>query len=333
MSDPAWQWCTRVNPKNRLKVKCNYCKQIISGGISRFKHYIAGTHSDVAACNGSQEIPLPAYVKHQCQELLDAVKANRIEKDMEDAEEGYGDPNELEESEGEDVQLEEEHVGVSLGTAKGKGIMDGGGSSATATRKRRGASVTSVSPGRGRSQGRTGGGRVPTMKSSNMSGSIKNFFPNYTAAGAQPEIRIAMQSNDIIEAADETIGRWFYDASIPFNAANSYHYQPIADAIASVGRGYKMPSFHKLRGAPTEKAESITVALADVDAYGDPQNEDEDAYPNNDHLDDPVFHRRCIETYHVQHHGLHHVHLISPVQRPVHPPQEHISSYDQPQIV
>ncbi|XP_049936860.1 uncharacterized protein LOC116266454 [Nymphaea colorata] len=246
MSDPAWQWCTRVNPKNRLRVKCNYCKQIISGGISRFKHHIAGTHSDVAACNGSQEIPLPAYVKHQCQQLLDAVKASRIEKDMEDAEEGYGDPHEGEESEGEDVQLEQEDVGVSLKTTKGKGIMHGGGSSAT--RKRRGASVSSVSRGRGRSQGRTGGGRVPTMKSSNMSGSIKNFFPNYTAAGAQPEIRIAMQSKDIIEAADETIGRWFYDASIPFNAANSYHYQPIADAIASVGRGYKMPSFHKLRG-------------------------------------------------------------------------------------
>ncbi|KAF3782813.1 hypothetical protein EJ110_NYTH33568 [Nymphaea thermarum] len=127
--------------------------------------------SDVAACNGSQEIPLPAYVKHQCQQLLDAVKASRIERDMEDAEEGYGDPNELEESEGEDVQLEQEDVGVSLGTAKGKDIMHGGGSSATTTRKRRGASVTSVSRGRGRSQGRIGGGRVPTMKSSNMSDS------------------------------------------------------------------------------------------------------------------------------------------------------------------
>ncbi|KAF3784851.1 hypothetical protein EJ110_NYTH29428 [Nymphaea thermarum] len=133
--------------------------------------YLRKLHcSDVAACNGSQEIPLPAYVKHQCQQLLDAVKASRIEKDMKDAEEGYGDPNELEESEGEDVQLEQD-VGVSLETAKGKGIMHGGGSSATATRKRRGASVTSVSRGRGRSQGRTGGGTVPTMKSSNMSDS------------------------------------------------------------------------------------------------------------------------------------------------------------------
>ncbi|KAF3793229.1 hypothetical protein EJ110_NYTH10174 [Nymphaea thermarum] len=147
MSDHAWQWCTRVNPKDRLKVRCNYCKQIISGGISRFKHHIVGTHSDVAACNGSQEIPLPAYVKHQCQQLLDALKASRIEKDMEDAEEGYGDPHELEESEGEDVQLEQEDVGVSLGTTKGKGIMHGGGSSTTATRKRRGAKIVEVEEG------------------------------------------------------------------------------------------------------------------------------------------------------------------------------------------
>ncbi|KAF3774568.1 hypothetical protein EJ110_NYTH52870 [Nymphaea thermarum] len=79
---------------------------------------------------------------------------------MEDAEEGYGDPHEEEESEGEDVQLEEEYVGVSLGTTKGKGIMHGGGSSATATRKRRGASISSVSRGGDSSHGRTSGGRI-----------------------------------------------------------------------------------------------------------------------------------------------------------------------------
>ncbi|KAF3772523.1 hypothetical protein EJ110_NYTH57559 [Nymphaea thermarum] len=88
---------------------------------------------------------------------------------MEDADEGYGDPHEEEESEGEDVQLKEEDVGVSLGTTKGKCIMHGGPSFATATRKRRCASISSVSRGRGRSHGRTGGGRVPTMRSSNMS--------------------------------------------------------------------------------------------------------------------------------------------------------------------
>ncbi|KAF3785848.1 hypothetical protein EJ110_NYTH26912 [Nymphaea thermarum] len=208
MSDLAWQWCTRVNPKDRLRVKCNYCKQIISGGISRFKHHIAGTHSDVAACNGSQEIPLPVYVKHQRQELLDAVKASRIEKEMEDAEEGYGDPHEEEESEGEDVQLEQEDVGVSLGTAKGKGIMHGGGSSTTATRKRRGASISSVSRGHGRSQGRTGGGRVPTMRSSNMSDSWVEEEPPAILDGDDLDFLNVEGATEIVEEGEAGGEQW-----------------------------------------------------------------------------------------------------------------------------
>ncbi|KAF3773521.1 hypothetical protein EJ110_NYTH55158 [Nymphaea thermarum] len=107
MSDPAWQWCARVNPKDRLKVKRNFCKQIISGGISHFKHHMAGTHNVVAQCSGSQVNPLPPYVKHRCLELINAVKANRIEKEMQDADVGYGDPYEEEGSKGEVVELEE----------------------------------------------------------------------------------------------------------------------------------------------------------------------------------------------------------------------------------
>nr|VVW56412.1 unnamed protein product [Nymphaea colorata] len=102
MLNPAWKWCERVNPKDRLKVKCNYCKQIISGGISRFQHHIAGTHSDVAQCNSSLENPLPAYVRHQCLELTNVVKASGIEKEMQDANVGYGDPYEEEGSKGDD---------------------------------------------------------------------------------------------------------------------------------------------------------------------------------------------------------------------------------------
>ncbi|KAF3773927.1 hypothetical protein EJ110_NYTH48671 [Nymphaea thermarum] len=88
---------------------------------------------------------------------------------MQDPDVGYGDPHEEEGSEGEDVELKEEDVGVSLGTAKGKGIMHRGGSSSTATSKRRGVSTSAVLRGRDRIHGRiigTGGGRVPTMTSS-----------------------------------------------------------------------------------------------------------------------------------------------------------------------
>ena len=42
---------------------------------------------------------------------------------------------------------------------------------------------------------------------------------------------------------------WWYDANIPFNSANSYYYQPMLDAVTSMGPGFKGPSYHDLRGS------------------------------------------------------------------------------------
>ncbi|CAN6465165.1 unnamed protein product [Victoria cruziana] len=108
-------------------------------------------------------------------------------------------------------------------------------------KKRRGDSVAS-------SRGRAGGGRSSTVRSTTGSTSIKRFFPSYTTLGSQPEICKAMCSKEAIEEIENTIGRWFYDASIPFSAANSFHFQAVADAIASIGLGFKRPSYNKLRG-------------------------------------------------------------------------------------
>ncbi|XVF12498.1 hypothetical protein REPUB_Repub08aG0124100 [Reevesia pubescens] len=38
------------------------------------------------------------------------------------------------------------------------------------------------------------------------------------------------------------------DASVPFNAVNSVYFQPMIDAVASIGAGYKAPNFHAVRG-------------------------------------------------------------------------------------
>ncbi|XP_072069452.1 uncharacterized protein [Arachis hypogaea] len=38
------------------------------------------------------------------------------------------------------------------------------------------------------------------------------------------------------------------DASVPFNAVNSAYYQPMIDAIANMGAGYKDPNFGRVRG-------------------------------------------------------------------------------------
>ena len=49
------------------------------------------------------------------------------------------------------------------------------------------------------------------------------------------------------EVAYECIARWWYDADIPFNATNFAYYQPMIDAIASCGAGFKGPRFHDIR--------------------------------------------------------------------------------------
>ena len=43
------------------------------------------------------------------------------------------------------------------------------------------------------------------------------------------------------------IAHWFYDACIPMNAVNSPFFQKAIDQIASMGFGYKGPSYHALR--------------------------------------------------------------------------------------
>ena len=50
------------------------------------------------------------------------------------------------------------------------------------------------------------------------------------------------------EDAWECVARWWYDANIPFNATNSSYYQPMIDAIASCGLGFKGPSFDDIKG-------------------------------------------------------------------------------------
>ena len=44
-SDVGWKHGVDVEG-NARKVKCNYCKKVICGGIFRFKHHLAGTKED-----------------------------------------------------------------------------------------------------------------------------------------------------------------------------------------------------------------------------------------------------------------------------------------------
>ncbi|XP_038698665.1 uncharacterized protein LOC119996190 [Tripterygium wilfordii] len=91
---------------------------------------------------------------------------------------------------------------------------------------------------------------VVCKKRKNTSGDnpINSYFMSRTTTGSQSTIISVMQSQEAKEKVDLAIAKWMIDALIPFNATNSKLYQPMVDAIASIGLGYKAPNIHVVRG-------------------------------------------------------------------------------------
>ncbi|KAF1858712.1 hypothetical protein Lal_00044745 [Lupinus albus] len=73
-----------------------------------------------------------------------------------------------------------------------------------------------------------------------------DFAPR-TTPGAQPSIKMGFAGKDAIHKADLAISRFFYDCCIPFNCSNSIYYQPMINAIAAIGPGYKGPTYYAIR--------------------------------------------------------------------------------------
>nr|XP_007147219.1 hypothetical protein PHAVU_006G105700g [Phaseolus vulgaris]ESW19213.1 hypothetical protein PHAVU_006G105700g [Phaseolus vulgaris] len=63
-TDPAWKHCVSVDGTTR-KLKCKYCEKVLTGGVYRLKHHLAGTSKDVGAC-----VSVPEDVKKS---MLDTV--------------------------------------------------------------------------------------------------------------------------------------------------------------------------------------------------------------------------------------------------------------------
>ncbi|KAJ7001866.1 hypothetical protein NC653_012061 [Populus alba x Populus x berolinensis] len=82
-----------------------------------------------------------------------------------------------------------------------------------------------------------------------------------------------MASKEKEHNARKAITRWWYDVNVPFNGAKSYYYQPMIDVIASMGPGFKGPSYHDLRepllkGVVHDVHEYLFEIKADWKLYG-----------------------------------------------------------------
>ena len=61
------------------------------------------------------------------------------------------------------------------------------------------------------------------------------------------------------------VRRFWYHSNLSFNYAKSYFYQPMVDAIASTGPGYKAPSYNALRGKELdEELECVKEQLESI---------------------------------------------------------------------
>lgn len=76
---------------------------------------------------------------------------------------------------------------------------------------------------------------------------VESYFAPRTSTGSQPSLKSVLASKEAVHRADMTIDRWFFDCCIPMNALNSVFAQKAIDAIASIGPGYKLPSYHMLK--------------------------------------------------------------------------------------
>ncbi|XP_058727094.1 uncharacterized protein LOC131598519 [Vicia villosa] len=92
------------------------------------------------------------------------------------------------------------------------------------------------------------GGELKIGASKKNDARIGTYFLPRTTLGAQPTLKSVMQSKEVIEKCDLAISKWFIDASIPFNVANSPYFQPAVDALCCMGARYKVPTMHALRG-------------------------------------------------------------------------------------
>jgi hypothetical protein len=102
------------------------------------------------------------------------------------------------------------------------------------------SSGTSAAEGQGSGRGSTDSGTASRRPSS--------YFPERTTPGAQPGIRSMLKKKEKKEA-DRAVGRCLFYSDIPLSITkNNPFWQPMCDAIAVVGPGYKSPTFEELRG-------------------------------------------------------------------------------------
>ncbi|XP_040991643.1 uncharacterized protein LOC121238717 isoform X2 [Juglans microcarpa x Juglans regia] len=192
----------------RQKIKCKYCHKIMLGGG------ISRLKQHLAGERGNvapcEEVPEDVKVQMQQHLGFKVLERLKRQKGLKSSKDSMSYSQDKEEGDdGDSVQIK------NMVSVQGSG-------------KRRGKEVVE--------------------RISNRSKRHKKQYFSTVAPVVAHSIHQSLASQESMDQADMAVARFLYEAGIQFTAANSQYFQEMADAIAAVGPGYKMPSYHSLRG-------------------------------------------------------------------------------------
>ncbi|KAK8921054.1 hypothetical protein KSP39_PZI020245 [Platanthera zijinensis] len=82
--DPFWSHGEKVDAKDTNRVRCRYCSQVLSGGVSRLKAHLAGIRGNVKPCpKVPAEVKIQADVALKSQLVLKEAKKSIDDEDDE----------------------------------------------------------------------------------------------------------------------------------------------------------------------------------------------------------------------------------------------------------
>ncbi|GKV28407.1 hypothetical protein SLEP1_g37471 [Rubroshorea leprosula] len=228
--DPAWKHVQMFRHGDRVQLKCIYCEKVFKGGgIHRIKEHLAKQKGNAATC-----LCVPPDVRDLMQQSLNGAVSKRRKKDkiVEEIMNVNLIPREVDPFDNEcDADTGVQFIGAPHTLEPSPNLLLNGA---------------------GTSGGATGDNRRKRGK--------EKSFANADSLAHGNNGLGAKQVNNHLHAA---IGKFLFDIGAPMDAVNSIFFQPMVDAIVSVGSESLLPSQNDIRGWVLKN--SVEEVKANVD--------------------------------------------------------------------
>lgn len=225
-NDPGWKYCTCPDVNKKQSLKCNFCKNVYHGGITRIKYHLAHVPNvGVAKCT-----KVPGDVKEEILILLtkksDAkkYKAKEIERDRNEVNLSHSEGEASDEDHGNDVIV----------------LKSVGGTSRSSTTRTSGGPIEKfckLTPEEVVAA-RKGGKGIAEKLQSKLS---------------------TQKREEQRDRACEYICQFFYEAGIPHNTVTLPSFYLMLEAIGDFGRNLRGPTPYEMGGPFLQKRKKKVI--------------------------------------------------------------------------